>query len=63
MIHTNDRNLFNTAGHGLPPYEGKMIGQCDAFYGKPQFWLDEAQASRRLANKYQVEVGQLEQNP
>ncbi|MHB8627075.1 MAG: Eco57I restriction-modification methylase domain-containing protein [Aggregatilineales bacterium] len=57
---TNDRELFNTAGHGLPLYEGKLIHQFDAFYGKPQFWLDETQASQRLANKYGVGVTSLD---
>src|SRR5258708_2495701 len=57
---TNDRGLFNTSGHGLPLYEGKMIHQYDAFYGKPQFWLDEAQASNRLSTKYNVETSLLD---
>src|SRR5262249_16562263 len=42
---TNDRDLFNERGEGLPLYEGKMITQYDAYYGKPQYWLDERQAS------------------
>ncbi len=48
---TNDRDLFNTQGRGLPLYEGKMIHQFDAFYGEPRFWVEEKAASARLEAK------------
>lgn len=48
---TNDRKLFNTAGRGLPLYEGKMFYQFDAFYSDPQFWVEEASGVERLQNK------------
>lgn len=57
---TNDRQLFNTAGRGLPLYEGKMIHQYDAFYAEPQFWLDEEGARSRLAKKYGVSPAELD---
>lgn len=48
---TNDRDLFNTAGRGLPLYEGKMIHQFDAFYAPPQYWVEEDQGRERLKHK------------
>jgi len=38
---TNNRTLFNTAGVGLPLYEGKMIHQFTAYHGQPQYWVKE----------------------
>ncbi len=48
---TNDRDLFNTRGVGLPLYEGKMIHQFDAFFAPPQYWVEEHRGRERLANK------------
>jgi hypothetical protein len=56
---TNDRELFNTKGQGLPLYEGKMVHQYDAFFEKPQYWLEEDAAARRLASKYKTTSDQL----
>ncbi len=48
---TNDRALFNSNKVGRPLYEGKTIHQYDAFYGQPQYWINEEAASQRLQNK------------
>jgi hypothetical protein len=57
---TNDRQLFNTEGRGLPLYDGSMFHQYDAFFGKPTFWLEENAAAARLAEKYEVAQADLE---
>ncbi len=57
---TNDRYLFNENSQGLPLYEGKLIHQFNAFFGKPRFWLDEQPASNRLASKYRVPINELD---
>ncbi|MCS7070560.1 MAG: hypothetical protein NZM00_03585, partial [Anaerolinea sp.] len=48
---TNDRDLFNRQGRGLPLYEGKMIHQYDAYFKAPEYWVEEAPAAARLANR------------
>ena len=48
---TSDRHLFNTGGHGLPLYEGKMIHQFDAFLEQPRFWIEEATGKQRFENR------------
>lgn len=48
---TNDRHLFNRQGRGLPLYEGKMIHQYDAYFKAPEYWVEEAPAAARLANR------------
>lgn len=49
---TNDRNLFNKKGEGLPLYEGKMIHQFDAYFSKPQYWI-----SRENLQSQDVRIG------
>ena len=56
---TNDRHLFNTARRGLPLYEGKMIHQFDAFYGEPQYRIEEAKGAERLESKTGADYGQV----
>jgi len=46
---TNNRTLFNTAGVGLPLYEGKMIHQFTAYHGQPQYWVKEEKGAEKLA--------------
>lgn len=53
--YTNDRHLFNTNGHGIPLYEGKMIHQYDAFYAAPQFWIDPEKVAS-LTNELQRQL-------
>ncbi len=36
---TNDRDLFDTQGHGLPLYEGKMFHQYDPYFSEPRYWI------------------------
>ena len=48
---TNDRDMFNTRGVGLPLYEGKMIHQFNAYFAEPQYWVEEHKGRERLANK------------
>jgi len=48
---TNDRTLFNTAGVGLPLYEGKMIHQFTAYHAQPKYWVKEDKGRARLTNK------------
>jgi hypothetical protein len=48
---TNDRNLFNQSGDGLPLYEGKMIHQFDSAYAEPQFWVSEKNAKEHFRSK------------
>ncbi len=38
---TNNRDLLNQRGEGLPLFEGKTIHQFDASYGEHQFWIAE----------------------
>lgn len=49
---TNDRDVFNTAGVGLPLYEGKMIHQFTAYHGQPQYWVREDKGRERLGTKF-----------
>ncbi|TEU18425.1 MAG: hypothetical protein E3J21_06070 [Anaerolineales bacterium] len=55
---TNDSDLFNTEGRGLPLYEGKMIWQYDHRFAEPRYWVEEAKGRERLARK---EIGRIEQ--
>ena len=55
---TNDRNLFNTRGEGLPLYEGKMIHQYDAFFAEPQYWINESKGRQKLIGKNEKDSGQ-----
>jgi hypothetical protein len=48
---TTARDLFNTKRIGLPLYEGKMIHQYDAYFKAPEYWVEEAPAAARLANR------------
>jgi hypothetical protein len=57
---TNDRNLFNEEGRGLPLYEGKMLHQYDAFYAEPTYWLEEEAARNRLSVRYGLQVNELD---
>ncbi len=50
---TNDSHLFKqTPAEGrLPLYEGKMIHQFTHQWGKPKYWLDEAEARTALLGR------------
>ena len=50
---TNDSHLFkqSPAPGRLPLYEGKMIHQFTHQWGKPKYWLDEAQARTALLGR------------
>jgi hypothetical protein len=50
--------ILNTAGHGLPLYEGKMIHQFDAFYGEPRFFLEEELGRAKLIGTKGTDHGQ-----
>jgi hypothetical protein len=57
---TNDSHLFQTApGPGrLPLYEGKMIHQFTHQWGRPKYWLEEAQARQALLGRAK-DTGQI----
>jgi len=55
---TNDSDLFNTEGRGLPLYEGKMIWQYDHQFAEPRYWVEEDKGRERLVRK---EIGRVEQ--
>lgn len=48
---TNDSDIFNTKGEGLPLFEGKMIWHYDSKYELPHYWVVESQGKQRLQNK------------
>jgi len=50
---TNDSHLFkqSPATGRLPLYEGKMIHQFTHQWGKPKYWLDEAEARTALLGR------------
>lgn len=48
---SNDSNLFNEDGVGLPLYEGKMIHQFNPYFAKPRYWIPEEKGADRLARK------------
>ncbi|MEH2423961.1 MAG: hypothetical protein V7K48_24565 [Nostoc sp.] len=56
---TNDSNLFyiNQDAGRLPLFEGKMIHQFTHQWGKPHYWIDEAEARKALSKK-QGDTGQ-----
>lgn len=56
---TNDSNLFykNQDTGRLPLFEGKMIHQFTHQWGKPHYWIDEAEARKALSKK-QGDTGQ-----
>lgn len=37
---TSHRDIFNTAGNGIPLVEGKMIHQFDANYSEASYWIN-----------------------
>lgn len=50
---TSNRYLLNTASRGMPLYEGKMIHQYDAFFAKPQYWIDDEKYKQLSKDKQQ----------
>ncbi|MEH2328656.1 Eco57I restriction-modification methylase domain-containing protein [Nostoc sp.] len=56
---TNDSNLFykNQDAARLPLFEGKMIHQFTHQWGKPHYWIHEAEARKALSKK-QGDTGQ-----
>ena len=57
---TNKRQLFNTQNRGLPLYEGKMIHQYDAYYGRPQYWLEQSMGRKAILGQTKEENQILE---
>lgn len=57
---TNDSHLFRTtpAPGRLPLYEGKMIHQFDHDFGKPKYWVDEAEGRKAVLGRT-ADVGQV----
>jgi hypothetical protein len=57
---TNDSHLFHQAPAPgrLPLYEGKMIHQFTHQWGKPKYWIDEAEARAALIGKKGKDTGQ-----
>jgi hypothetical protein len=58
---TDDSPMFKTESENgrCPLYEGKMIHQFTADHAKPKYWLDEAEARRRLLDRAEVDAGQM----